>query len=194
MSQNGWAQGNILFFVFGLAASLAAYAVQWLFMRLDSSRFPVKTYGDLGHRLIGPWFRHLISFLQFLQLVVNCALLVLGNGQALSQLLQDYNHNLCFAVCIVIFAIVGMILAQIRSLRGLSFFSNISTLLNWAIVLASMVVIKTKGYDALTVSRQLNQTVQWVNEHPKVTVAWPNLDISDQIQGVNLLIFAYGGA
>lgn len=70
MSQNGWAQGNILFVVFGLAAGFAAYGLQWLFLRLDSSRFPIKTYGDLAHRLVGPWLRHIISFIQFLQLIM----------------------------------------------------------------------------------------------------------------------------
>lgn len=124
MSQNGWAQGNILFFVFGACASSAAIALQWLFLKLDSSRFPLKTYGDIGQRLMGSWMRHLISVLQFLQLIVNCGLLVLSNGQALIQIISQYvgqynrdhpgHHRagLCFAVAIVIFAIIGMVLAQ----------------------------------------------------------------------------------
>lgn len=70
MSQNGWAQGNILFFVFFIAAGSASYAIQWLFLQLDSTRYPVKTYGDFCHRLVGPWFRHCISILQFLQLIM----------------------------------------------------------------------------------------------------------------------------
>lgn len=94
----------------------------------------------------------------------------------------------------IIFVIIGMIFAQIRSLRGLSMFSNLSTIMNWAIVICSMIVVKTSGFSVTTVALQLGVSNEYVEQHPPQTATWPHLDISDQIQGVNLLIFAYGGA
>lgn len=76
-----------------------------LFCRLDSVRYPIRSYGDLGQRLLGPWARHLFSFLQTVQLIINVGLIVLTNGQSLSQITKG---KLCFAVCIVIWAFVGM--------------------------------------------------------------------------------------
>lgn len=121
---------------------------------------------------------------------------MLSNGQALYQIISQYDRNLCFAVCIVIFTIIGMLFATVRSLRGLSIFSNLSTLLNWAICITSMIVVKTSnpGYSITTVALQLGETDSQVEANPATTTAWPHLTISEQIQGVNLLIFAYGGA
>ena len=56
-----------------LAAIFAGYAglLLWvLFLRLDSLRYPLKTYGDLAERILGKTARHICTFLQTLQLVV----------------------------------------------------------------------------------------------------------------------------
>ena len=76
-----------------------------LFLRLDSLRYPLKTYGDLAERIYGKVARHVCTFLQTLQLVVivsvqhmhvitlvcmsdvsQVAIVCLMNGQALSQM------------------------------------------------------------------------------------------------------------
>lgn len=54
------------------AAALYTGLIIWrLFVRLDSVRFPVRTYGDLADRLFGAWARYLCTGLQSLQLIVN---------------------------------------------------------------------------------------------------------------------------
>ena len=88
-------------------AILACYAglLLWvLFLRLDSLRYPLKTYGDVAERILGKTARHICTFLQTLQLIVlvgvqcdqlllrcvtfisQVAIVCLMNGQALSQI------------------------------------------------------------------------------------------------------------
>jgi hypothetical protein len=43
-----------------------------LFLALDSARYPVKTFGDIGERIFGTWARYIIVVLQSIQLVVSC--------------------------------------------------------------------------------------------------------------------------
>ena len=42
-----------------------------LFVRLDSPRHPVRSYGDLAERIYGRAARHVVSVLQSIQLIVN---------------------------------------------------------------------------------------------------------------------------
>ena len=63
--------------VFGGAAMLTGFMLCRLFCRLDSVRFPVKTYGDLAERVIGVWARHACSILQSIQLIINVGIICL---------------------------------------------------------------------------------------------------------------------
>jgi amino acid permease len=70
----------------GAIALYTGLILSHLFLKLDSDIFPIRTYGDIGARLFGESFRHFISILQTLQLVVNVGTLILGSGQSLSQI------------------------------------------------------------------------------------------------------------
>lgn len=76
----------------------------YLFGKLDSDRFPVVSYSDIGERLLGSAFRHLVTVLQSVQLIVNVGTLILSNAQNLSQLDQG---KLCFVVGLVIWMALG---------------------------------------------------------------------------------------
>ena len=57
-----------------LVGFLAAYTglILWrLFVRLDSTRHPLKTYGDIAERIFGRAARHVCTVLQSIQLLVN---------------------------------------------------------------------------------------------------------------------------
>ena len=57
-----------------LVGLLAAYTglILWrLFVRLDSVRHPLKTYGDIAERIFGTAARHVCTVLQSIQLLVN---------------------------------------------------------------------------------------------------------------------------
>lgn len=59
--------------VLNLVALFALYAglLLWaLFIRLDSLRYPLKTYGDVAERIFGKFARHVCTFFQTLQLLV----------------------------------------------------------------------------------------------------------------------------
>lgn len=42
-----------------------------LFVRLDSERYPLRSYGDMADRLFGRAARHVVNILQTIQLIVN---------------------------------------------------------------------------------------------------------------------------
>ena len=88
---------------------MAAYSgiLLWhMFLKLDSDRFPLRSFGDLGYRIYGSWFRictpltpfykrityvedlAVCNVLQSLQLIFNVGIIILGNGQGLSQMAQ----------------------------------------------------------------------------------------------------------
>jgi hypothetical protein len=130
---------------------LALYTglILWrLFVRLDSLKYPLKTYGDMAERIFGKIARHVCTVLQSLQLLVNVRdalslLLYLALIKRLgshdlplkrSSPIPNYQRKgmdsrnwqvtftncslqLCFIVCIVIWAILGMVIGQIRTLK-----------------------------------------------------------------------------
>jgi hypothetical protein len=59
----------------GVAATYSGLILWTLFLRLDSLRFPLKTYGDVAERIYGKYARHLCNVLQFLQLIINVSTL-----------------------------------------------------------------------------------------------------------------------
>lgn len=70
----------------GLIAAYTGLLLWFLFLKVDSDRYPVKTYGDLSERVFGRWAYHLVNVLQSVQLIVNVGTICLSNGQSLSQI------------------------------------------------------------------------------------------------------------
>lgn len=56
-TQVGYGPGVACFVVFGIMAAYSGFLLWHMFLKLDSERFPLKTFGDLGHRIYGNWFR-----------------------------------------------------------------------------------------------------------------------------------------
>ncbi|KAF8626471.1 hypothetical protein AX15_004862 [Amanita polypyramis BW_CC] len=157
-----------------------------LFLRLDSLRYPLKTYADIAERIYGKTARHICTFLQTLQLIINVGTICLGNGQALSQISKG---RLCFAVCVVIFAIIGLILGQIRTLKNFSLLSNICVWLNLSIIFISMGFVAHSPPNYAAAKRSLG-----VDQGPVVTQKFVNLPLYLKMNGVMNMVFAYGGA
>lgn len=55
----------------GIAALYTGLIIWRLYVRMDSLRFPIRTYGDMAERLFGTWAKHTVTSLQTLQLIVN---------------------------------------------------------------------------------------------------------------------------
>jgi hypothetical protein len=102
------------------------------FLGLDSDRYPLRGYGDLYYRAFGPLARHLVNIAQGLQLMLFVAVLILSNGQSISQISQgpEKRPGICFVACLVIFMCGGFILGQIRTLRRVSRIANVAVWIN----------------------------------------------------------------
>ena len=195
MSQNGYVTGNVMYIVMGFCAWWCGIILWKLFMQLDSARYPVKTYGDLGERVIGYPIRWLFNALQTIQLIINVGLLCLTNGQALSQVISGApgGANLCFSVCVVIFSLIGMAFAQVQTFRGLGFAATTAVYQNIAIVIISMAaIIKYGPYIA---GAQASYGTDYpYNNQPVMTSAFVSYDITQKVNGLMNMVFAYGGA
>ena len=74
----------------GVMACYTGLLLWWLFLKLDSDVFPVKTYSDLMERIFGRPSRHVAAVLQSLQLIINVGTICLSNGQSLSQITKEH--------------------------------------------------------------------------------------------------------
>ena len=53
----GYGPGVACFVVFGIMAAYSGALLWHMFLKLDSDRFPLRSFGDLGYRIYGSWFR-----------------------------------------------------------------------------------------------------------------------------------------
>lgn len=85
------------------------------------------SYGDTFFRVYGPKSRHFINLTQSIQQFMTVAVLTLGSGSIIGQLSSE---RICYVVCILIFAIVGCIAGNIRSLQRIGWLANASVWMN----------------------------------------------------------------
>lgn len=72
ISQVGYVPGILLYLSIGITAWYGGMILSSLFLRIDSEKYPVKDYGHLMYKILGPWARVMSDVLLILQLVVNC--------------------------------------------------------------------------------------------------------------------------
>ncbi|PFH46273.1 hypothetical protein AMATHDRAFT_70223 [Amanita thiersii Skay4041] len=186
ISQVGWAPGVILYFFMGAIALYTGLILWRLFCRLDSLRYPLKTYSDIAERIFGRVARHICTVLQTIQLVINVGTICLSNGQALSQMSRG---RLCFSVCIVIWAILGMIIGQIRTLKGYGWLANSAVWINLSIIFISMGFVAHSPPNFESAKKSLG-----VDPGPVVTKAIGDLPLFLRVNGIMNMVFAYGGS
>ena len=159
-----------------------------MFLRLDSDRHPLKTYGDIAFRVYGPVAKHGVNILQSIQILFNVGLIVLGNAQGLSQVTK---YKVCFAVLCLIWALVGMAIGQIRTLAKLSYFTNLAVWMNLLVMFITMGVVAHTApyYDAAIV-------YNGVTAGPVVTTAGipDGLPFESQVVGLMQAVYSYGGS
>jgi hypothetical protein len=107
-------------------------------MGLDSYEFPCKNYADLAFRIYGRGPRYVVNFLQSLQLLLSVGNIVIGNGQAISQVSK---FKLCYAICCLIWAIAGFALGQVRTLQKFGILANAAVFLNLLVMFITMGVM-----------------------------------------------------
>lgn len=157
-----------------------------MFLKLDSDRYPMRTFGDLGYRIYGTWTRHGMNILQSIQLFFNVGVIIIGNGQGLSQMAK---FKLCFSICTLVWALGGMIMGQIRTLQ------RFGHLANFAIWLNILVIFLTMGEAAHSPPNYTAATaVPGVVMGPIVHTVWvpPGSSWINQLDAAMQIVYSYG--
>jgi len=183
----GLVPGILLYFFFGIIAAATGFMLSYLYNNLDSGRYPIRTYGDLAERIGGTTLRHLSSILQSIQLIVNVGIICLTSGQSLYQVSKG---KLCFSVCVLVWALAGMILGQIRSLRNFGVIGSFSVYINLLIIFMSMGVV-AHSLPNYAVANAANNTL---GTGPVIVQAFNAQDLIGQVNGMFNMVFAYGGS
>jgi len=102
-----------------------------VFMAMDSDKYPMKSYADCFFRVYGRWARHGVNILQAIQLLFTVSILILSNGQSISQVSKG---SICFIACLVIFMAAGMVIGQIRTLQRFGWLANFAVWINLLIL------------------------------------------------------------
>ena len=166
-----------------------------MFLKLDSDKYPLRTYGDIAFRVYGSAVRHGINGLQSVQLLFNVGIIIVTNGQSLSQMAAkgpnlDQN-GACFIILCFVWAIAGMLLGQIRTLQRLGYLANFAVWLNVFVIIATMAIVAhtTPNYVAAGKAYMIDPS-------PVVTTAGPpdGVDFQGQIVGLMQAVYSYGGA
>ncbi|KAI5457054.1 putative amino acid transporter, partial [Mariannaea sp. PMI_226] len=197
----GWGPGVALYTAFALMAGYSGYLLWDMFLGLDSYQFPVKTFGDLGYRLYGPWLRFLLNILQGIQLILNVGMLLISNGEALSQVVQ---FNLCFIVCCAVWAIIGFAVGQVRTLQKFGWLANFAVWLNLLCMFVTMAGA-AKYHPNYAAAKQAagsnigdGSSVQATNGvYPPVKTSGSLPDVGGFVGSTNgamQAVFAFGGA
>ncbi|KAL9135490.1 MAG: hypothetical protein Q9175_003329 [Cornicularia normoerica] len=197
----GWGPGVALYTVFGFMAGVSGWLLWSCFMGLDSYQYPVKNYGDLAFRLYGQWARYLFNILQSIQLICSVAVLIISNGEALS---EASKFKLCYAICCLVWALAGFFLGQIRTLQKFGWLANFAVWINLLIMFITMGVAAHSPplYSAAGASAGYSVNPDLVTANaagvfPPVThsAGLPDpANFGASINGLMQAVYAYGGA
>lgn len=199
----GWGPGIALFTVFAVMAGYSGYLLWDVFMGLDSYQYPIRGFSDLGFRLYGRWMRHLFNFLQAVQLILNVGLIVISNGEALSQAAK---FKLCFAVCCLIWALVGFVLGQVRTLQKFGWLANAAVWINLICMFITMGAAANTAPNYQGASQAAGAAIgdgagvkpdPQTGAFPPVSTTGglpPSPEFYGSVSGAMQAIFAYGGS
>lgn len=134
--QLGYGPGVLVYTFFFLLAFAGGQVLWRLYMKLDSERYPVTCYADLGERTFGKAVRHAFNILQSLQLIFNVAILIIGCGTKLATIIK---YKFCYIALCVFWALLGMVAVQIKSFRSFAWFTNVNVFLNIVLMIIMMV-------------------------------------------------------
>ncbi|KAJ5766787.1 uncharacterized protein N7511_004403 [Penicillium nucicola] len=203
-ANTGYGLGVGIFLLMGIAAFASGIMIWRTFLALDSSRYPVMSFGDPFFRLYGPTMRHFINFMQSLQQFLSVAIVLLGNTGIIAQLAGSV--NLCFVVCGVISLVVGMASGYMRSLKHLGWFCNFSVWINIVTFIIICVAAAKYGPDPTAAVNNGILPKAWadvstmapvktfVNTPPALYQPTDSNLFAAQFNGINSMVYAYSGA
>ncbi|TGO66012.1 hypothetical protein BOTNAR_0070g00130 [Botryotinia narcissicola] len=194
-AQMGYGPGIALYTVFGGFALYSGWQIFNIFLALDSDKYPAKSYADLFFRVFGTWARHGINVAQCIQLLFSVSILILSNGQSISQIAKG---NLCFIVCLIVFMAAGMILGQIRTLQRFGWLANFAVWINVLIIFICMGVVANSPPNYATVQASFGDSftgpVVRYGGTPPSGKATGGDGFTGSLNGLNQAVYSYGGA
>lgn len=185
-----------VFVLFGLAAMASGFMIWWVFLGLDSSRFPMLSFGDPFFRLFGPKTRHFINVLQAFQMFCTVAVIVIGSAQIISQL---NGGKMCYIACGIIALVIGIASGFFKALKHIGWFANSAVWINIVSFIIILVVAPKYGPD-----KELINQITLIKSDDPVKTFWgvpppeyqqqtTNL-FAAQFNGVDSIVYAYSGA
>ncbi|KAH6673236.1 amino acid transporter-like protein [Halenospora varia] len=195
-AQMGYGPGIALYTVFGGLAMYSGFQLWKVFMFMDSDRYPMKSYADCFFRVYGKWARHAVNILQAIQLLFTVSILILSNGQSISQISKG---SICFIACLVIFMAAGMVVGQIRTLQRFGWLANFAVWVNVLILFICMGVVANSPPNYATVQASYGDAFGPGPIHryagtPPSGAATGGDGFTGSLNGLNQAVYSYGGA
>ncbi|KAI7285577.1 amino acid transporter-like protein [Hortaea werneckii] len=191
----GYGAGVALYVVFGLFAGFSGYCIWRVFLGLDSSRYPMLSFGDTYFRIYGPKARHFINVTQSIQQFFTVAVLVLGCSTTIAQVNKE---QLCFIVVMIIVMAIGMVFGSIRSLQRLGWLCNLSVWLNIVCFIIIMYASANNPIDYQVVTKStLIKTIEPIRtfaSRPPAQYQQQATGFASQFNAVDSMVYAYSGA
>ncbi|KIW37740.1 uncharacterized protein PV06_09736 [Exophiala oligosperma] len=185
-----------VFVLFGIAAMCSALMIWHVFLGLDSSRFPVLSFGDPFFRLFGPKTRNVINVMQAFQMFCTVAVIVQGNAQIMSQV---NGGHVCYIAIAIISVIIGIASCGLRALKEVGFLANFAVWINIVSFIIILVCAPKYGPDP---TYALQTTLLKVAEPAKTFWGVPPAEYQQQTRdlfaaqfnGIDSIVYAYSGA
>lgn len=189
-AQLGFVPASLIYVAFGVVATYAGLLLAYMYLKLASSKFPLRNYSELAPRamggLVGRYVKFLMDAMQIIQFVFLLSGLILQNGQALSQMAKG---SPCFSGVMFAFAAAGMVINQIRSLTHLSKLTTFNFCINLLVLFATMGVVAHSAPNYLSAQRN-----NGVSGTKIVTELFATNSMSQKFVGAMNISYAYGGA
>ncbi|KAJ5623814.1 hypothetical protein N7510_000123 [Penicillium lagena] len=191
----GYGPGVALYVIFSIAAGISGYILWRVYLSLDSSRYPILSYGDTFFRVFGRRSRHFINVTQAFQQFMTVAVLILGSGQIIAQL---SGGTICYIVCFLIFTIFGVFAGMMRGLQHVGWLANGSVWLNIVSFIIVMVAAArfTVDYEATTQSTRVKEIgpIMTFGGPPPAQYQPAAVGFAGQLNGINQMVYSWGGA
>jgi hypothetical protein len=196
-SAAGYSIGTGVFILFGFAAAASGLMIWKVFMQLDSSRFPMLSFGDPFLRLFGPKTAAFINVMQAIQMWCSVAVVLIGNSQIFSQLVKA---KVCYIAVVIIQLIIGIASGWLRSLKHLGWLCNFAVWFNIVSFIIIMAAAGSNGPDptyaiqTTTLPKNFVPVKTFSSVPPAAYQQGGNTGFAAVFNGIDTIVYAYSGA
>jgi len=188
MSRMGYGPGIVLYTIFGLLAAYGGWMLWRMYLKLDSNQYPLRSYGDIVFRVYGTYSRYAVNILQSIQLLFNVGVIIIANGQSLSQMSKG---KVCFSVLCIIWTIIGALLGQVRTLKRFGWIAHAAIWLNLITLFTTMGVV---AHSAPNFGAAMSQNGIPAGPIMRTGGSPAGVDFEGQVVGLMQAVYSYGGS